>query len=68
MWLDRDRLTGGYSSRSAGIDATHVVDLAEFDGKWPPILGYRRDGKGMDGHHRAQELSASTPLVGALLR
>jgi hypothetical protein len=53
MWLDRDRLPGGCSSRVDEIDVTHVADLAEFDGKWPRILGYRRDGKVMDGHHRA---------------
>ena len=46
------RLSLGFSPRTAGHDERHVRTLAELDRPWPPLLVHRQTYRVIDGMHR----------------
>jgi ParB/Sulfiredoxin domain len=52
VWTELSQLTVGPSPRMDGVNRAHVAALAELQGRWPPILVGRSDGRLIDGHHR----------------
>jgi hypothetical protein len=62
-----DSLTVGPWLRKE-LNQEHVVNLAELDGSWPPILVGRHDTAVIDGHHRvaAARLLGHTRIAAVL--